>query len=137
MTTGNKALNAPIYHVTEVRNRAAILREGLKAKAGSWHKVTWKPRVFFTITQIGAYEIANNFMHERRGEYLFILVDPAKMRGKLRPDRDYDQGVWTSTDVPPEAIIGVESVDAAFFESGEFLAYMGIEDDDHEEEVSP
>lgn len=125
-----------IYHVTDVQNREAILRDGLKAKAGSWHKVTWKPRVFFTTTRIGAYEIANNFMHERRSEYLFVLVDASKMRGKLRPDLEYDQGVWTATDVPPEAIIGVESVDEDFFESSEFLAYLGIEDDDHEEEVS-
>jgi RNA:NAD 2'-phosphotransferase (TPT1/KptA family) len=135
MTTGNTALDAPIYHVTDVQNREAILREGLKAKAGSWHKVTWKPRVFFTTTRIGAYEIANNFMHERRGEYLFILVNPAKMRSKLRPDRDYDQGVWTATDVPPEAIVGVEAVDEGFFESSEFLAYMGVEDDDERESV--
>src|SRR5258708_3650076 len=106
----------PIYHVTAVQNREAILRDGLMAKAGSWQNVVWKRRVFFTTTRISAYEITNSFMHERREEYLFVLVDPAKMRGKLRPDRDYDRGVWTSTDVPPEAIIGVEEVDESFFE---------------------
>ncbi len=132
MTAAKKLPDTPIYHVTDVQNREVILRDGLKAEAGSWHKTTWKPRVFFTTTQIGAYEIANNFMHERRGEYLFILVDPAKIRGKLRPDRDYDQGVWTATDVPPDAIIGVEEVDEDFFESSEFLAYMGIEEDEGE-----
>jgi RNA:NAD 2'-phosphotransferase (TPT1/KptA family) len=133
MTIEKKPPDTPIYHVTDVQNRESILREGLKAKAGSWHKATWKPRVFFTTTQIGAYEIANNFMHERRGEYLFILVDPSKMQGKLRPDRDYDQGVWTASNVSPEAIIGVQEVDEDFFESGEFLAYMGTEDEDNDE----
>jgi RNA:NAD 2'-phosphotransferase (TPT1/KptA family) len=83
--------------------------------------------VFFTTTRMGAYEIANNFIFERRGEYLVILVDPTKMHGKLRPDRDYEQGVWTATDVPPQAIIGVEEVDEDFLESHEFLAYMGVE----------
>jgi len=132
MPTGKKLSDTPIYHVTDVQNRQAILRDGLKAKAGAWHKVTWKPRVFFATTLMGAYEITNNFMHERRGEYLFILVDPAKMRRKLRPDDDYDQGVWTSGDVAPEAIIGIKEVDEDFFESSEFLAYMGIEDDEGE-----
>jgi hypothetical protein len=125
-----KLPDAPIYHVTDVGNREAILREGLRAKAGSWHSVSWKPRVFFTTSRIGAYEIANNFIHERRGEYLLVLVDPAKIRGKLRPDREYDQGVWTVIDVPPEAIVGMEEVDEDFFESSEFQTYMGIEDED-------
>jgi hypothetical protein len=104
------------------------LGDGLKARAGSWHSVAWKPRVFFTTTRIGAYEIANNFIWERKGEYLFILVDPTRVRGKLRPDRDYDQGVWMAADVPPDAIIGVHEVDEDFFESHEFQAYMGCED---------
>lgn len=128
-----KKPEAPIYHVTDVENREAILRDGLKAKAGSWHNMSWKPRVFFTTTRIGAYEIANNFISERRGEYLFILIDPSKTRGTFRPDRDYDQGLWIAIDVPPEAIIGVEAIDDDFFESSEFLAYMGIEDGDDEE----
>ena len=132
MKTSKGLPDSPIYHVTDIQNREVILRDGLKAKAGSWHKTVWKPRVFFATTRIGAYEIANNFMHERRGEYLLILVDPAKIRGKLRPDRDYDQGVWTAIDILPEAIIGVEEVDEDFFESREFLAYMGIEGDDEE-----
>jgi hypothetical protein len=74
--------------------------------------------------------MANNFISERRGEYVLVLVDPGKVRGTLRPDRDYDQGVWTSTDVPPAAIIGVEAIDEGFFESTEFLTHMGIDDDD-------
>jgi hypothetical protein len=32
--------------------------------------------------------------------------------------------------VPPAAIIGVEAIDEDFFESTEFLTYMGIDDDD-------
>ena len=131
MTTSAIQPNAPLYHVTELRNRESILRDGLKAKAGSWHQTKWAPRVFFITTRIGAYEMANNFIHERRGDgYLFVLVDPAKMRGKLRPDRDYDQGVWTTVDVPPEAITGTEEVDEDFFESREFLDYMGIEEEE-------
>jgi len=119
-----------LYHVTNSENRGAILRDGLKAKDGSWHGVKWKRRVFFVTTRIGAYEMAINFIHERRGEYIFVLVDPAKMRSRIRPDKDYDQGVWTDADVPPEAIKGVEPVDEEFFESTEFLTYMGIDEDD-------
>jgi RNA:NAD 2'-phosphotransferase (TPT1/KptA family) len=126
MVTGKRLVDTPIYHVTAIQNREAILREGLKTKAGSWHKTTWKPRVFFTTTRIGAYGVANDFIHLRQGEYLFILVDPTKMRGKLRPDRDYDHGVWTTIDVPPEAIVGVEEVDEDFFESSEFFHYLGF-----------
>lgn len=120
----------PLYHVTKVENRDAILREGLKAKEGSWHRVKWKRRVFFVTTRIGAYEMANNFIHERRGEYIFVLVDPSKMSSRIRPDKDYDQDVWTAADVPPEVIIGVEPVDEKFFESTEFLTYIGIDEDD-------
>ena len=130
MKPKRKPPETPIYHVTDVRNRESILRDGLRAKAGSWHNTSWKPRVFFTTTRIGAYEMANNFISERRGEYVFVLVDPGKVRGTLRPDREYDQGLWTSTDVPPAAIIGVEAIDEDFFESTEFLTYMGIDDDD-------
>ena len=102
----------------------------IKAKDGSWHGVKWKRRVFFVTTRIGAYKMANNFIHETRGEYIFILVDPAKMRGRLRPDKNYDQGVWAAADVPREAIIGVEPVDEEFFESTEFLTYMGFDGND-------
>lgn len=55
----------PLYHVIDVENRDAILRDGLKAKVGSWLGIEWKRRVFFATTRIGAYEMANNFIHER------------------------------------------------------------------------
>lgn len=119
-----------LYHVTDVGNLPSISRDGLRARAGSWLHVAWRPRVFFTTTRMGAYELANTFMWERKGVYLIIRVDASKIRGKIHPDRDYDQGVWTATDVPPEAIIGVDDVDEDFFESHEFLAYMGCEEDD-------
>ena len=127
MKTTPKQPIARLYHVTKVENRDAIFRDALKAKAGSWHDVKWKPRVFFATTRMAAYEIANNFIHERRGVYLFILVDSTKVTGHLRPDRDYDQGMWTATDVSPEAIVGVEDVNEDFFEAEEFLAYMGVD----------
>ena len=63
--------------------------------------------MFLTTTRLGAYEIANNFMWERKGDYAFILVDPTKIHGKLRPDLNYDQGVWVAADVPLDAIAGV------------------------------
>lgn len=127
--TVSTLLEGPLYHVTNAENCDVILRDGLRAKDGSWHGVKWKRRVFFVTTRIGAFEMANNFIHERRGNYIFVLVDPARMRSRLRPDKDYDQGVWTAADVPPEAVIGVEPVDEEFFESTEFLAYMGIDED--------
>jgi hypothetical protein len=80
MKNSKKEPEAQLYHVTNIENCDAILREGLKARAGSWHKVTWKPRVFFTTTLMSAYEIAHNFRCERGGEYLFVLVDPDKAR---------------------------------------------------------
>jgi hypothetical protein len=86
--------------------------------------------VFFATTRIGAYEIANNFLWERKGKFALVLVDPTRIKGKLRPDQDYDQGVWVAADVPPSAIIGVDEVDETFFESREFLAYMGCDEDD-------
>jgi len=119
-----------LYHVTESGNVPSILRDGLKARAGSWLKVTWRPRVFFATTQIAAYEIAQMFAWERKGNYAFVLVDPTKIRGKLRPDRDYDKGLWVAADVPPEAIVGVNDVDEEFFESDEFLTYVGCDEDD-------
>jgi hypothetical protein len=128
--TVSTLLEGPLYHVTNVENRDAILRDGLKAKDGSWHGVKWKRQVFFVTTRIGAYEMANNFIHETRGEYIFIPVDPAKMSGRLRPDKNYDQGVWAAADVPREAIIDVEPVNEEFFESAEFLNYMGVDEGD-------
>jgi hypothetical protein len=129
MKNSKRKPESPLYHVTDIINRDAIVCEGLKARGGSWHRDTWKARVFFTTTRAGAYEIAHNFMHERGGEYLFVLVDPAKVRGTFRPDREYDQGLWISIDVPPEAIVGMEAVDEEYFGSREFLSYMGIEDE--------
>lgn len=64
---------------------------------------------------------------------MFVLVDPAKIRGKLRQDLDFEHGAWTTIDVPPDAIIGVEEVDEDFFESRELLAYMGEDDDEVEQ----
>jgi|SRR5579872_4300566 len=122
-----------LYHVTDVANLPTILRDGLKAKAGSWLKVSWKPRVFFATTTMSAYDIAHLFMWERKGSYLIIRLDPTKIRGRLRPDRDFDQGMWTTLDVPPEAIIGVDEVDEDVFESPEYLAYVGCEDEDEDE----
>ena len=113
-----------LYHVTDAGNCTAILREGLTARAGSWNGVAWKPRVFFTTNRMAAYEIANNLIWERKGEYIIIRVDRAKLCGRLRQDRDYDHGVWTGTDVSPEAIVGIDEVDEEFFECDEFLAYM-------------
>jgi hypothetical protein len=118
-----------LYHVTDVGNLPAIVRDGLKARAGSWLDVAWKPRVFFATTRMGAYEIAHLFMWERKGDYLIIRLDPSKVRGKLRPDLDYDQGLWTTLDVPPEAIIGVDEIHEDFFESREFLAYIGSDEE--------
>jgi RNA:NAD 2'-phosphotransferase (TPT1/KptA family) len=126
----NQQLGSELYHVTDIGNLPAILHDGLKTRAGSWLEVAWKPRVFFTTTKLGAYEMANNFMWERKGNYIIVRVDPSKVRGKLRPDRDYDQGVWTARDVPPEAILGVDDLDEDFFESLEFRAYMGGDDED-------
>jgi RNA:NAD 2'-phosphotransferase (TPT1/KptA family) len=119
-----------LYHVTDIANLPSILRDGIRPQAGSWLGASWKPRVFFSTTRIGAYEIANNFRWERRGVYAFVIVDPAKVRARLRPDRDYDQGVWVRVHVPPEAIIGVHEVDEDFFESDEFQSYMGCDEDD-------
>ena len=75
-------------------------------------------------------------MWERKGEYMLILVDPTRLHGKLRTDRDYDQGVWVAADVPPDAIIGMYEVDEDFFESDEFLAYMGCDKEDCASPVS-
>jgi len=124
--------HAELYHVTEVANVASILRDGLKARAGSWSGTSWKPRVFFATTRIGAYEIANNFIWERKGTYVIVRVDSAKVPGRLRQDLDYDQGVWIPANVPPEAITGFDEVDEEFFESDEFLGYMGCEPEDEE-----
>src|ERR1700722_960794 len=129
----NQLPDSQLYHVTDVGNLPAILRDGLKARAGSWLKVTWKPRVFFATTRMGAYDIANLFLWERKGVYLIMRLDPSKVRGKLRPDRDFDPGIWATHDVPPEAIIGVDEVDEDFFESPEFLAYVGCEGEDEAE----
>ncbi len=125
-----RPLEVLLYHVTNLGSLPSILKDGLEARAGSWQGVAWKPRVFLTTTRLGAYEIANNFMWERKGEYAFILVDPTKIHGKLRPDLNYDQGVWVAADVPLDAIAGVEEVDEDFLESREFLAYMGCDEDD-------
>ena len=130
----NELRQVQLYHVTEVGNLSSILRNGLQARAGSWLNVTWKPRVFFATTRLSAYGIAHLFMWERKGDYTLVLVDPAKIRGKLRPDRDYDEGVWVAADVPLDAIIGINDVDKDFFESHEFQAYMGC---DEENELEP
>ncbi len=92
--------------------------------------------MFFAKTRIGAFEIAHNFIHDRRGEYVFIRVDPCKVSGRIRPDSEYDHGLWTAMDVPSEAIFGVEIVDEDFFESHEFLAYMGVGEEGQPENPS-
>lgn len=126
---------AQLYHVTNVENRTSILQEGLKARAGSWFKTAWKPRVFFATSKLAAYEMAMIFMHERKGDYLIVRIDPAKLRGKLRPDRDYDHGVWIARDVLPDTIIGVDDVDEDFLESKEYRTYMwGDEDEDEDDD---
>jgi RNA:NAD 2'-phosphotransferase (TPT1/KptA family) len=124
-----------LYHVTDLEHRESILRDGLKARAGSWLRTEWKPRVFFVTNRMGAFEIAQLIIHERRGPaYMFVLVDSGKLRGKLRQDLDFEHGVWTPLDVPPEAIVGTEEVDEDFFESREFLEHMGEWEEEEEGE---
>ena len=122
-----------LYHVTDVDNLTSIMR------AGSWLKSKWKPRVFFATSQFAAYEMANMFMWERKGDYLIIRVDPTKVRGKRRPDRDYDRGVWTAKDVPADAIAGVEEIDEDVFDSREYRQFIwgdADEDEDEDEEAT-
>ncbi len=126
----NEQSEGQLFHVTDVGNLPSILRDGLKAHAGSWLGVAWKPRIFFTRTRLSAYEIASMFVWERKGDYVLIVVDRNKIRRKLRPDRDFDQGVWVAADVSADAIIEVKEIDDDVFESPEFRRHMGYEDDE-------
>ena len=94
----------------------------------------WTPRLFFGCHPNAAYELENNMYRERRAEHVFVLVDPAKIpNASFHYDDDYPDGVWTSTHVPPEAIIGFEEPDADYPESDEFLRYMGVLDNDDDD----
>lgn len=136
MVTEMAAITPPslLYHISRAANRASILAHGIEPRAGSWTGSKWTAKVFFATNKNAAYELAYNIEdHRRDGPYCFFIVDPARIpKAKFYRDRDYPDGLWTRSHIPPEAIVAVNEIDDEYYESPEYLQFMGLDDDDGE-----
>lgn len=99
-----------MYHITPTRNLDSIRKQGLLPSQNE--EMGDAPGVYLFPTRDATEEALMNWMSERFDEdepLILLTIDTSGL--DLHSDDSVGYEVWSETAIPPEAIVGVESLD--------------------------
>lgn len=107
-----------LYHATPIEYLDSVLRHGIKPSTGgtTFLKRTYEPRVHLTTRIEAAWDFTMSVNARRAAEehveYVIVHIDPSKLENAIFYEDPMfsDYGIWTSSAVPPTAIIKTSEV---------------------------